>query len=319
MRTRLKIAILLCLTLPVAASGVERLALKTPRGREVEFIAREFVPGEVVLARLTQAPGTIKAVVRFLGQEYELGTPESGREGFAFIGLDLGIKPGEHEFKVGILGEDGQTENLSQEFLLSARDFPVKKLWVKEEYVTPPPEVEERIRREAELLETVYGFLNPRWMGEGDFILPHDGKMAPNFGERRVYNNIPRSTHSGVDISASSGDPVRAANSGRVALARDLYFSGQTVILDHGLGLFTYYCHFSRLKVKRDEIIKKGDVIGLVGSTGRSTGPHLHWGAKILRSRVDPAALLWLRFPEAEAQGKTGNEGCENGFPSLQR
>jgi hypothetical protein len=288
-----------CLT---AAGAIERLTLRSPLGCEIEFIARAFEPGEVVLARLIRASGTRRAEVRFLGQEFELGDPEDGREPFAFIGLDLGVKPGDHVFEVSILGEDGRVENMKQEFRLGAREFPVKKLWVKEEYVTPPPEVSERIRWEAELLESVYGQWTARWLGEGNFILPHDGKMAPNFGERRVYNNIPRSVHSGVDISAPSGEPVRAANSGRVALARDLYFSGQTVILDHGLGLFTYYCHFSRLRVKRGDVVRRGDEIGLVGSTGRSTGPHLHWGAKILQSRVDPMAILNITFPEQDRE-----------------
>jgi hypothetical protein len=298
MRIRIDLAILLCVMGPVAVGGVERLTLQTPQGREIEFIARDFMPGEVVLARLTRSPGTKRTVVRFLGQNYELWPQESAKEGFAFIGLDLGIKPGKHVFDVGILGNDGQTENERQEFQVAGRDFPVKKLWVKEEFVTPPPEVEERIRWEAELVDSIYGLMTSRWLGEGDFRLPHDGKMAPNFGERRIYNNIPRSTHSGVDISAPFGGSVRAANSGRVVLARDLYFSGQTVILDHGLGLFTYYCHFSRLKVQRGDSVRKGDVIGLIGSTGRSTGPHLHWAAKILRSRVDPLALLNISFPE---------------------
>jgi murein DD-endopeptidase MepM/ murein hydrolase activator NlpD len=122
--------------------------------------------------------------------------------------------------------------------------------------------------------------------------------MAPNFGEKRIYNNVPRSSHSGIDIAAPFGSPARASNSGRVVLARDLYFSGKTVIIDHGLGLFTYYCHFSRLKVSRGEAVEKGSVIALTGSTGRSTGPHLHWGVRLHGSRVDPAALLGLELPK---------------------
>jgi murein DD-endopeptidase MepM/ murein hydrolase activator NlpD len=109
---------------------------------------------------------------------------------------------------------------------------------------------------------------------------------------------VPRSTHSGVDIAAPYGSPVRASNSGRVVLAKDLYFSGKTVIIDHGLGLFTFYCHFSRLEVGRGDMVKKGTVIALAGSTGRSTGPHLHWGVKLQGRRVDPAALLGLAIPE---------------------
>jgi murein DD-endopeptidase MepM/ murein hydrolase activator NlpD len=99
-----------------------------------------------------------------------------------------------------------------------------------------------------------------------------------------------------VDISAPTGTPVWASNSGEVALRSDLYFSGKTVIIDHGLGLFSLYCHFSKIKVKRGQVVRKGDIIGEIGATGRVTGPHLHWGVKILGDRVDPFSLLSLNF-----------------------
>jgi murein DD-endopeptidase MepM/ murein hydrolase activator NlpD len=278
----------------LSAIGNENLTLQSPLGTEVEFLSSSFEPGQIILARLKDASGVKKVSIRFLDKAYELEPSGEGGEPFTFIGLDLGLEPGAHVFGIMIYRKDGQTELLKKEFSFSAREFPVKKLWVKERYVTPPPEVQARIQWEAELLESIYGIITTQWLGDGKFILPHEGEMAPNFGERRIYNNVPRSTHSGVDIRAPYGSPVWAANSGKVVLARDLYFSGKTVILDHGLGLFTYYCHFSRIKVKRGDMVKKGDILGLVGSTGRSTGPHLHWGVKIQDSRVDPIALLSL-------------------------
>ncbi len=291
-----KSGFLLAVLLAVCATahGLERLSLKSSLGPEIEFRAESFEPGQIVLVRLLQGTEAEIVRIRFEGHGYELGSRARGLESFALVGLDLSLKPGRHSFDVSILGKDGAVEGLRQDFEVLRRDFPVKKLWVKEKYVTPPPEVTERIRWEAELLETIYSIVTLRWLAEGEFIRPHTAAMTPNFGERRIYNNVPRSTHSGVDISAPFGSPVVASNSGRVVLARDLYFSGQTVIIDHGLGLFTYYCHFSSLKVKRGEKVKKGDVVGLVGSTGRSTGPHLHWGVKVFDSRVDPLALLTL-------------------------
>lgn len=282
------------LTVSPAVIGNESLMLQSPLGTEVEFLSSSFEPGQIVLARLKNAAGAKKIWIRFLDRTYELEPAGEGEEAFVFIGLDLALQPGAHVFNITILRKDGQTEIVEREFFSPAREFPVKKLWVKEKYVTPPPEVQERIQWEAELLEFIYGIITAQWLGDGKFILPHEGEMAPNFGERRIYNNIPRSSHSGVDIQAPYGSPVRAANSGKVVLARDLYYSGKTVILDHGLGLFTYYCHFSRIKVKRGDLVKKGDIVGLVGSTGRSTGPHLHWGVKVNQSRVDPLALLIL-------------------------
>ncbi len=276
----------------------ENLSLRFSLGPELEFSSNFFLPGGFVLVELRDGERLKKAIIRFGGDTYELGPKEEGLEPFALIGFDLGLRPGNHILEATVQAKDGQTEVLRQMLPLQPREFPVRKLWVQEEYVTPPAAVQERIRWEAELLQTIYGVVTPRWLAESEFILPHHGEMAPNFGERRIYNNVPRSPHSGVDISAPTGDPVRASNTGRVVLARDLYFSGKTVILDHGLGLFTYYCHFSRIKVKRGEVVKKGAIVGLVGSTGRSTGPHLHWSARIRQTRVDPVALLSLSVQE---------------------
>lgn len=296
---RIKALLIICLAAgSFLRTEGETLVLQSTSGARLLLKAPTFAPGEILFARLQDASAIQKVMIRFNQSSYELGGEEAGLEPFVLIGLDLGLRPGKAVLEVVFVGKSPQSETLSQEIFLEPRDFPVKKLWVEERYVTPPPEVQERIAWEADLLRTIYQIVTPRWLAEGAFILPHEGRMAPNFGERRVYNNIPRSVHSGVDISAPAGDPVRAANTGRVVLARDLYFSGKTVILDHGLGLFTHYGHFSQIKVRRGELVRKGEVIGLVGSTGRSTGPHLHWGVRILESRVDPAALLRLPFEE---------------------
>jgi len=282
---------------PVIFSG-ENQFLQFPGGTEVEIIAPVVEPGQIIQARLVKAPGVRRVSIRFGEAIYELGPREQALENFALIGLDLGLKPGPYDLEMTVYLRDGRVEKLKHPVLVGARDFPVKKLWVKEEFVRPPPEVQGRIQREAEILEMVYSVREEKWLGEGAFERPHPGGMTPNFGEKRIYNNVPRSTHSGVDIEAAYGSPVRASNSGRVVLAKDLYFSGKTVIIDHGLGLFTFYCHFSRLNVSRGEMVKKGAVIALAGSTGRSTGPHLHWGVRLLGSRVDPAALLGLALQE---------------------
>jgi murein DD-endopeptidase MepM/ murein hydrolase activator NlpD len=179
---------------------------------------------------------------------------------------------------------------------IKSKQFPIKKLWVKEEFVTPPPNVLERIREESELIRAVYGIHSPKWRREGAFIIPVKGQMFFNFGEKRAYNNKPRSQHSGIDIASPEGTPVRASNTGQVVLANHLYFSGKTVIIDHGLGVFSLYCHFLEISVEGGDEVKKGDIIGKIGSTGRVTGPHLHWSIKIKGNRVDPNSLLSLDF-----------------------
>ncbi|MGH7819773.1 MAG: M23 family metallopeptidase, partial [Candidatus Binatia bacterium] len=126
----------------------------------------------------------------------------------------------------------------------------------------------------------------------GPFVMPAEGPAGSPFGLRRFFNGEPRSPHAGIDIKAPSGAPVHAANRGRVALADELFFTGKTVVLDHGLGLFTLYVHLSEIAVEPEAIVEKGARVGRVGATGRATGPHLHFAARIGEARVDPEALL---------------------------
>jgi murein DD-endopeptidase MepM/ murein hydrolase activator NlpD len=277
--------------------GDEKSVIRFPSGPEIDLAAAVLEPGGVLLAKWRPGPEVKKMNIRFGEAAYE--SINEGGDGalFALIGLDLALEPGPHDLKAAVVFQDGRIEEVKYPLMIQSRDFPVRNLRVKQEFVTPPPEVEERIRWEAELLQMVYSVSDEKWLGEGAFEWPHPGESARNFGERRVYNGIPRSSHSGLDIAAPLGSPVRASNSGRVVLARDLYFSGNTVILDHGLGIFTVYCHFSRLMVTRGQSVKKGDSLALAGSTGRSTGPHLHWAVRIRGSRVDPEALLRLSLP----------------------
>src|SRR5690606_30907835 len=126
----------------------------------------------------------------------------------------------------------------------------------------------------------------------GSVALPVAGRPSSNFGLRSVYNGQPRSPHGGVDFSSPTGTPVRAPAGGRVALAEDLYFTGQTVILDHGLGLFSVLAHLSAMQVEQGSLVDGGTVVGRVGATGRVTGPHLHWGIRLHGARVDPISLI---------------------------
>ncbi|MEA1971550.1 MAG: M23 family metallopeptidase, partial [Thermodesulfobacteriota bacterium] len=128
------------------------------------------------------------------------------------------------------------------------------------------------------------------------FIMPLEGKVTGAFGERRVFNRGFVSRHRGIDISSSKGTSIKASNSGEVVLARDLYFSGNTVIINHGIGLFSIYCHMSKTVVLEGTFVNKGKIIGYTGSTGRSTGPHLHWGLRLVDNYADPVSIVYLPF-----------------------
>ncbi|MBE0460807.1 MAG: M23 family metallopeptidase [Candidatus Aminicenantes bacterium] len=296
MRKAILILAFLISTANISASTVQLKQTETVTGLTVELYYRALQPGEVIQVLLKESSSVREATARFLGKKYTFFKMKNSTEYLALIGLDLGVSPGAYPLNISILYSDNSHESLAQIINVVSKEFPVKKLWVEEKFVTPPKEVQERIQRESKILQTIYDIYTPMWLGEGPFIVPSEGKIMSNFGEQRFFNNKPRSSHGGVDISTPSGSPVKASNSGRVLLAADLYFAGKTVIIDHGLGVHTMYCHFSKILVKRGEFLKKGKIIGEIGATGRVTGPHLHWGVKLYGSRVDPLSLLNLKF-----------------------
>ncbi len=281
---------------PICLLSLHKEKLLTTSGVTVELAYRAFQPGEIIVVAIKDDSNVKDAQIRFLRRKYRLEKSETSSGLLAFIGLDLRLEPGLYTMEIFIDNAEGERERLGKQIPVLAKKYPLKKLWVDERFVTPPPEFHERIRRETEILKVVYGITTDRWLGEGLFIIPSSGEAKHNFGERRIYNNKPRSSHRGVDIVVPYGSPVRASNAGRVVLASDLYFAGKTVIIDHGIGLFTLYCHFSKIRVKRGKLVKKGEIVGEIGATGRVTGPHLHWGVKVFGSSVDPFSLLSLPF-----------------------
>jgi len=271
-------------------------AAEVPISLELDY--RSLQPGEIILLTIRSPRALAAAHVRMNDEKFPTVPKDSGPGSarMALIGIDLATEPGEYTVTAAAVLKDGNRGEAHRNIRIAAREFPVKRLRVEQKYVTPPASVLERIRRESQLMRAIYASDSPDWLGTGPFRMPVQGKAFPNFGERRIFNGEPRSPHSGVDISAPGGTPVHAANSGRVVLADDLYYSGNTVVIDHGLGMFTIYCHFSRTRVRRGDMVDSGDKIGEVGATGRVTGPHLHWSVRLRGARVDPFALLELGF-----------------------
>lgn len=171
---------------------------------------------------------------------------------------------------------------------------------VPQRKVTPSKEdTDEILREQKDVRQALHTVDLNRHDWKNGFILPVEGRISGQFGNQRIFNDIPKSPHSGVDIAAPAGTPVKASASGKVLLSGGNYFyGGNMVILDHGLGLQTIYMHLQETKVKVGQEVEKGDIIGLVGSTGRSTGPHLHWGASLQNIRFRPHSLLGLATGE---------------------
>ena len=171
--------------------------------------------------------------------------------------------------------------------------FAKENLTVKKQFVEPNPEQEARAAAETKRLREIYDSVTPERLWNGPFRVPLDGEFkGSNFGKRRVLNGHPGSPHGGVDFPAPTGTLVHAAQKGRVVLAEELYFAGNTVIVDHGLGIYTFYCHFSEIDAKVGDEVVSGTVLGKVGATGRVTGPHLHWGLEVQRARVNALDIV---------------------------
>jgi murein DD-endopeptidase MepM/ murein hydrolase activator NlpD len=211
----------------------------------------------------------------------------------ATVGVDLDSRPGDHAVDVTFSYEDGRTRVVREPVQVRAEQYPTTELQVEERFVELNPEDQARADREAAETSAIYDTFTPERYWSEAFAVPVRGAQdGRNFGHRRVFNGQPRAPHSGADLRASTGTPIYAANRGRVVLAKDLFFSGNAVYIDHGHGLYTTYLHLSKIDVAVGEMVERGEQLGLAGATGRVTGPHLHWGVRLLDARVDPFSLV---------------------------
>lgn len=255
--------------------------------------------GGVALLRWSGVPPSV-AVARFNGRLYYLQSfPSSAK---TLLGADLDLAAGSYPVEVTVTDRQGNAEffHLTLEVRKAAR--PEERITLPPAMVTPrDPAVLKRIEKERALLDGLYDRHTTPLLWES-FSFPVSDPIGSPFGLRRILNGQPKAPHAGVDFRSPAGTAVRAAARGRVVFAGDLYYTGQTVILDHGEGLFTVYAHLQTIDCRFEELLAAGSMLGTVGSTGRSTGPHLHWGVKLRGDRIDPLALTELL--KGENQGE---------------
>ena len=210
------------------------------------------------------------------------------------MGIDLDTKPGEYPVMLSAITSDGQ--NIQSTYILTVepKQFPTRNLNVNPSFVNPPLDVLDRIQSEALKIAEIFSNSSAERQWKDGFIVPVEGPSTSSFGRRSVYNGEPRSPHTGTDFRSAHGTPVRAPNTGVVVMTANLYFSGNVIILDHGWGLYSYFAHLSDFNVIEGEIVRPGQIIGKVGSSGRVTGPHLHWTIRLHEARVDPLSLIKL-------------------------
>ena len=256
---------------------------------QIAVHARSVQPGELVVLDVTLPEARAALHVR----AFDHDAPTfmlSSTHWQALVGIDLDRKPGEYRVRVDAGGGVTADETLT----VLAKKFPTRRLTVDENFVNPPATVEARIKRESELLASTYAHSSGERLWTGPFVRPVPQAANSRFGTRSIFNGQPRNAHGGADFLSPAGTPIHAPNAGRVVIARDLYFSGNTVIIDHGQGVFSMLAHMSAIDVHEGDRVEPGDLVGKVGATGRVTGPHLHWAVRINDARIDPLSVLQL-------------------------
>ena len=218
----------------------------------------------------------------------------------ALAGIDLETTPGQYGLDVIATLPGGRIAKKSTQVTVAPGNFTTGDINVPENYVNPNDAEQKQIAGDEVLKKRAYGHSAPHILWSGDFVKPVSAASTPSFGESRILNEEKTSLHTGTDYPAKEGTPVLAANSGTVVLTRNLFYEGDTVIVDHGEGLFTVYLHLSRTDVKEGDKLRKGDRLGLSGSSGRATGPHLHFGIRWQGVWLDPVQVLALTLPQTE-------------------
>ena len=228
---------------------------------------------------------------------------------YGLAGVDVETRPGNYTLEVEFTLADGQIVREQKTILVAPGKYKRETLRVPERFVQPDPETLQRIEAERKIKDAAFSheIAGPEWSGK--FVPPIDASVSEGFGTRRTFNGKLASIHRGLDYHAKPGTPVTAANAGEVVLARELFYEGNCVIIDHGQQFMTLYMHLSRLEVSEGEKVEKGREIGLSGATGRATGPHLHTAVRWQGAYLDPAQLWLLQLPTLQTSPQSGVTG----------
>jgi murein DD-endopeptidase MepM/ murein hydrolase activator NlpD len=246
------------------------------------------VPGGIAILDLGTGAAPPGEVVF---NEHRAPVVRDGARWMAVVGLPLDTPDGEQQAMLRP-AEPGATPR-ALPFVVGPKRYEEQRLTIKNQrQVNPSPEDLERIARERERIDAALGTYSRERLPAFRMGAPVNGRRSSSFGLRRFFNGEPRNPHSGMDIAAAEGTPILAPAGGRVVETGDFFFNGLSVFLDHGSGVVSMYCHLSRIDVAPGQEVDAGEPLGLVGATGRVTGPHLHWGVAINRALVDPALLL---------------------------
>ena len=267
-------------------------------GTELRVSAPSAIQGSLLLVEVRSTKPLLEVAGKWTDKEIpfwqsDAAAPKGASVWRALLGVDLEQAAGVYKLGVTEKAAAGDAVSCVASIDVKAGKFATESLKVAPNFVTPDPEQLAKAEEDRKKLREIFATVTPEKLWTGRFRVPLDGvKTGGNFGKRRVLNGQANSPHTGVDFPSPTGTPVHAPQRGRVVLAEPLYFSGNTVVVDHGWGVYTLYGHLSETNVKVGDIVATGAVIGKVGATGRVTGPHLHWGLTVDRARVNALAIV---------------------------
>lgn len=270
------------LTMPIDALSFSR--------SDISFSSEEVAHGDVILIAV-KSNEEEPPIVTWMEKEISLVFNPAITSWQGFLAVDLDYNPGVYRAAISM-----PSSNVEENFEIRVveKDYGVRKLTLPKEKVELDAQTLKRVKKEAAVVSALWNadITLPKW--DGGFLVPVDGDIIGTFGKRSIINNLKRSPHTGIDLRGSTGTPVKATNNGEVILIADHFFTGSSLYLDHGGGIISMYFHLDKILVKNGENVEKGQVIGLVGATGRVTGPHLHWGVRVNGARVNPLTLIDL-------------------------
>ena len=251
--------------------------------------ARAYRQGEAVLVTVTAPDAATDVVVRAFGTAWP--TVRAGTTWSALVGIDLDTRPGSYPVDASAT-LDGDTASARRTVTVTKTRFRVRRLSVAPAFINPTLGQQAQIDSDAAFMRTVYASRRDDAGWALGFVRPVPQVANSAFGSRSVFNGEARAPHAGTDFLSPAGTPVVAPGSGAVVAARPLFFTGNTVVIDHGSGVFSVLAHLSQIAVSEGDLVAAGDAVGLVGATGRVTGPHLHWAVRIGAARVDALSML---------------------------
>jgi murein DD-endopeptidase MepM/ murein hydrolase activator NlpD len=245
-------------------------------------------------AKLESLSGT------WLGHQLTFSYDGSTKTWFTLAGVSIETNPGKYPLELTAERAANKTSLIvTHTFAIARAEYPQIKveLTVEKKFTEPTPEQQEKIAEGVKIKQDYLSRVSPAREWDGDFTAPAEATISDVFGSQRIFNGKAQSPHQGLDFRVPTGTPVAAMNSGTVLLARFLYYEGGFIVIDHGQGFLTLYLHLSEFKVKEGDLVKRGEIVGLSGGTGRATGPHLHVAVRWQGTYLDPGRLLQLSLP----------------------